>query len=417
MGDPPEAPAGARLHSPGMNRAEREHGLRGDPEIGATGYVEEGEAFRGLVGAAPAIRERFDVVVIGGGQAGLATGYYLGRQGLTYVILDGADRIGDTWRQRWDSLRLFSPARFDGLPGMSFPAPGDSFPTKDQMADYLEAYAARFALPVRTGARVDRVSRRGNKYVVSAGVFEIEADHVVVAMASYQRPRVPAFAKDLRSDITQVHSSEYRNPSQMRDGPRLVAGAGNSGAEIAIELVKHGHVTWLAGRDVGHTPFRPEGFLARLGLLRFIFRVVFHRLLTIRTPIGRKARAAGSTTPLIRVKPVDLRGAGVQRAPRVVGVRDGLPLLDDGRVLDVKNVVWCTGFDHGLAWIDCPIFDSRGEPRHDAGVVPEEPGLYFVGQHFLFALSSSMVHGVGRDAERIARTVASRVATARAAAA
>ena len=377
----------------------------------APSLVEEGEAMRSLlVGPRPSKKERLDVVVIGGGQAGLATGHYLAQRNLRFVILDASARVGDAWRQRWDSLRLFSPARFDGLPGMAFPAPGDSFPTKNEMADYLEAYAARFSLPVRTGVTVDRVARRGTGYVVTAGSLEIEADHVVVAMASYQRARVPGFAKDLRSDIVQLHSLDYRSPSQLREGAVLVAGAGNSGAEVAIELVKRGAATWLSGRDVGQVPFRPDGLLARLFLLRFVFRFVFHRLLTIKTPIGRRVHAKGhGATPLIRTKAVDLQRAGVQRVARVVGVRDGLPVLEDGRVLDVANVVWCTGFDAGLSWIDCPIFDAQGAPRHDAGVVPDEPGLYFVGQHFLYAMSSAMIHGVGRDAARIVATLASRV--------
>ncbi len=381
----------------------------------AASFVEEGEAFRALVGGPrPAAGERLDVVVLGGGQAGLATGYYLARRNLRFVILDASPRIGDVWRRRWDSLRLFSPARFDGLPGMAFPAPADSFPTKDEMADYLEAYAARFELPVRTGVAVDRVARRGAGYVVTAGDVEFEADHVVVAMASYQRPRVPAFAKDLRPDIAQLHSLDYRSPSQLREGSVLVVGAGNSGAEIAVEVVKRGHATWLSGRDVGHVPFKSEGLIARLFLLRFVFRVIFHRLLSVKTPIGRRAHAKRheQRPPLIRTRPADLQRAGVQRGPRVVGVREGLPLLQDGRVLDVNSVVWCTGFDPGLSWIDCPIFDAHGDPRHDSGVVTDEPGLYFVGQHFLYALSSSMVHGVGRDAARIVETVASRVVAA-----
>ncbi len=396
-----------------MNSAHGKDSLRiaSTASADVAGMVEEGEALRALLGGhRPSKRERLDVVVIGAGQAGLATGYYLARRDLRFVILDASARVGDAWRRRWDSLRLFSPARFDALPGMAFPAPGDSFPTKDEMADYLEAYATRFALPVRSGVTVDRVARRGTGYVVTAGSLEIEADHVIVAMASYQRARVPAFAKDLRADIVQVHSLDYRSASQLRDGGVLVAGAGNSGAEIAIELVKRGTPTWLAGRDVGHVPFRPEGLLARLFLLRFVFRVVFHRLLTIKTPIGRRAHAKRheKATPLIRTKPVDLQRAGVQRVSRVAGVQGGLPVLEDGRVLDVANVVWCTGFDPGLSWIDRPIFDAHGEPRHDGGVVADEPGLYVVGPHFLYAMSSSLIPGVGRDAARIVETLASR---------
>jgi len=355
--------------------------------------------------------ERIDTVVIGGGQAGLSVGHHLARRGVPFVILDAAAHIGDVWRERWDSLRVFTPAKFAGLDGLRFPAPPNSFPTKDQMADYMQLYARTFKLPVRSGVRVDRLSRMGERYVVTAGGDRFEADNVVVAMGSYQRPRVPAFAADLDPSIVQLHSLEYRNPARIKPGAVLVVGVGNSGAEIALELARHGHQTTLAGRDTGHIPFHIEGWLARLFLARFVLRVLFHRVLTIATPVGRrvlpKIHGGG---PLIRLKPKELAAAGITRAPRVAGVKDGRPMLEDGRVLDVANVVWCTGFDPGFSWIDLPIFDADGELRHTGGVVGELPGLYFVGLHLLYAFSSEMIHGVGRDAERIVAMLAARQA-------
>ena len=353
--------------------------------------------------------EKVQTVVIGGGQAGLSTGYHLARRGLPFVILEANPRIGDPWRKRWDSLRLFTPARYDGIAGMPFPAPPHSFPTKDEMADYLERYAARFALPIRLGTQVDRLSREGDRYIVQAGARRFEAEHVVVAMATFQRPRVPAFAPELDPAIAQLHSSEYRNLSQLREGPVLVVGAGNSGSEIALESARGGRPTWLVGRDTGHIPFSIEGALGRL-LVPFIFRVVFHRVLTVDTPIGRKARpkAVSQGGPLIRVKPKALAAVGVRRAARVSGVRNGMPLIDGERPLEVANVVWCTGFDPGFSWIDLPVFGKDGAPLHERGIVPGEPGLYFVGLHFLYALSSTMIHGVERDAERIASAIAQR---------
>src|SRR5580765_51072 len=357
--------------------------------------------------------ERINTVVIGGGQAGLSVGHHLGRRGVPFVILDAAAHIGDVWRERWDSLRVFTPAKFAGLDGLRFPAPPNSFPTKDQMADYMQLYARTFKLPVRSGVRVDRLSRMGERYVVTAGGDRCEADNVVVAMGSYQRPRVPAFAADLDPSIVQLHSLEYRNPAQIKPGAVLVVGVGNSGAEIALELARHGHQTTLAGRDTGHIPFHIEGWLARLFLARFVLRVLFHRVLTIATPVGRrvlpKIHGGG---PLIRLKPKELTAAGITRAPRVAGLKDGRPMLEDGRVLDVANVVWCTGFDPGFSWIDLPIFDADGELRHTGGVVAELPGLYFVGLHLLYAFSSEMIHGVGRDAERIVAMLAARNASA-----
>ena len=356
----------------------------------------------------PRETERFQTVIIGGGQAGLSVGYHMRRRGLPFQILDAEARVGDTWRSRWDSLRLFTPARFNGLDGMPYPAPPHYFPTKDEMADYLEEYAARFELPVRGGVRVDRLERRGESFLLSAGDRRFEADNVVVAMASYQRPHVPSFASELDRNIVQLHSADYRSPMQLRGGPVLLVGAGNSGSEIARELARC-HTVWMSGRDVGHVPFRIEGRAARLGLLWLVLKVLFHRILTVRTPPGRKLRpkAISGGGPLIRVKPGDLDRAGVRRVPRVAGVRDGLPFLEDGRVLEPANVVWCTGFRPGFDWIDLPVHGEI-EPTHRSGIVESQPGLYFVGLHFLHAMSSTMIHGVGRDADRIAAAIESR---------
>lgn len=358
-------------------------------------------------------RETFHTIVIGGGQAGLSVGYYLARQGRPFTILDASQRVGDAWRKRWDSLRLFTPAAFDGLVGMKFPAPPFSFPTKDEMADYLEAYAHRFQLPVRSGVPVERLTRAGSRFVVDAGSNRYEADHVVIAMSSYQVPRVPTFAKDLRPDIVQMHSIDYRSPRQLKPGGVLLVGAGNSGAEIAIEVARE-HPTWMSGHDTGHVPFRIDGLPARLFLMRFLFRLVFHRLLTVDTPIGRRARRRMFTqgAPLIRIKPRQLTAAGVQRVAKMTGVQNGLPVLEDGRVLDVTNIIWCTGFGNGLSWIDLPIFEANGEPRHRSGISTDEPGLYFVGLHFLHSFSSTMIHGIARDAKRIADAIEQRTRAA-----
>ena len=353
--------------------------------------------------------ERVNTVVIGAGQAGLSVGYHLSQRGVPFVILDAGTRVGDQWRHRWDSLRLFTPARFAGLDGMTFPAPPHYFPTKDEMGDFLERYATTFRLPVRLATRVERVSRQGNGFLVIAGDQRFEAENVVIAMANFQRPRTPPFAKELNRNIVQIHSYDYRNPSQLRDGDVLVVGAGNSGAEIALETSR-GHNTWMSGRDVGHVPFAIDGLAARLLLFRLVLRVLFHRILTIATPFGRAMRPkvlhVGGT--LVRTKPRDLDTAGVRRVPRVAGVQNGLPVLDDGRVLDVANIVWCTGFHPGFSWLDLPVFGPDGDPQHERGIVASHPGLYFVGLHFLYAFSSTMIHGVGRDAERIAAHVAAR---------
>ena len=254
---------------------------------GSTPLLEEGAAFEqlsradGRESASPAARDagRFDVIVIGAGQAGLSVGHHLARLGLRFVILESHARIGDSWRTRWDSLRLFTPARYDGLDGMPFPAPPNSFPTKNEMADYLESYAARFGLPVRTAARVERLTREGDRYVVLAGGKRLEAEHVVVAMATYQRPKVPAFAKGLDPRIVQMHSLDYRRPDQLPPGDVLVVGAANSGAEIALDLARAGRRVSVSGRSPGEMPFPIDNPLVLRTVIPFLFRVLFHRIM------------------------------------------------------------------------------------------------------------------------------------------
>lgn len=359
-------------------------------------------------GSAHQTPESIETVIVGGGQAGLSVGYHLAKQGRPFIILDAHHRIGDAWRKRWDSLLLFTPARFNGLPGMPFPAARDKFITKDEMADYLESYATRFGLSVRGGMKVTRLARQDDRFLITTSSQSFLADNVVVAMANSQVPWQPPFATDLDPSILQLHSKEYRNRSQLKEGAVLIVGAGNSGADIAMEVVQ-GHPTWMAGKETGHVPFRIETFVARHVLVSIV-RFLGHRVLTVRTPIGRKVRPLllAHGAPLVRVKPKDLVVAGVNRVPRVVGVRDGSPLLEDGRVLDVANVIWCTGFRPGFSWIDLPILGDRQRPEHERGIVASEPGLFFVGLEFLYSATSETVTGVQRDAKRIAKQVAAR---------
>ncbi|HSK91809.1 MAG TPA: FAD-dependent oxidoreductase [Euzebyales bacterium] len=352
--------------------------------------------------------DRFETIIIGGGQAGLATGYHLARHGVSFVILDANDRVGDSWRNRWDSLRLFTPARYDALPGMPFPAPGLSYPTKDEIAGYLEAYAARFDLPVRTGVRVDRLVSEDDRFVVTAGDLRFEARNVVVAAGAFHTPRVPDLAAELDPAIVQLHSSEYRNPSQLHDGGVLVVGAGNSGAEIALEVSRH-HQTWLSGRDTGQEPTRAGSLPDKL--LMPVMWLLASRVVDVRTPIGRKVRDRfldpPRGIPLGRVRRKDIRAAGIERVPRTADVRDGRPVLEDGQTMDVRNVIWCTGYVPDFSWIDLPILDRHGVPLHTRGVVESQPGFYVIGLMFLSTLSSALVGGVGRDAEHIARHLTS----------
>jgi putative flavoprotein involved in K+ transport len=350
-------------------------------------------------------------IVIGGGQAGLSVGYHLKKHDLPFLILDANAHIGDAWRNRWDSLRLFTPARYAGLDGMPFRAPGDTFPTKEQVADYMVDYVQRFRLPVRNSTRVDKLWREGGPFMLAAGSQRFEAENVIVAMSNYQVPRIPDFARNLDPAIAQLHSHHYRNPSQLREGGVLIVGVGNSGADIGIEVART-HRTWISGKESGHIPFPIESYIARNFLVRLV-RFVGHHVLSVKTPLGRKLRPKmlHRAAPLVRVKPKDLLAAGIERVPRTVGVKNGLPQLADGRTLEVENVIWCTGYRHDFPWIELPIFADNGDPMHQNGIVTNVPGMYFVGLHFLYAMSSATLIGVGRDAERIVEAVASRAST------
>jgi putative flavoprotein involved in K+ transport len=356
--------------------------------------------------------KRIETVIIGGGQAGLAAGYHLRKRGRSFVILEAGERVGDSWRKRWDSLRLFTPAKYDGLPGMRFPGPRWSFPTKDEMGDYLEAYAARFELPVRTSVYVDRVYGEDGAFVVESGLDRWQAENVIIASGAHRTPKVPAFAAELDPRIAQLHSVDYRNPGQLREGGVLVVGVGNSGAEVAHELART-HSVWQAGSPAGEIPVPHGSFRARIILP--VFRFLGTHVLTRSTPLGRKVgpKLAAMATPLIRIKSAHLAAAGVETVQRVTGVRDGLPLLEDGRVLEVDNVVWCTGFRPEFSWIDVPAFDADGEPLHERGVVPSAPGLYFVGLVFQQAVTSDVIPGVGRDAAYVAAHLAKAARTVR----
>ena len=349
-----------------------------------------------------------DTVIIGAGQAGLATGYHLQRRGGAFVILDAASRVGDNWRRQWDSLKLYSPAQYDGLPGLPFPARKWTFPGKDQVGDYLETYARTFELPVRLGTRVERLDADGDGYLVTTNLGAYRCRNVVVATGTFGRtPHVPDLADQLDPEILQLHSSEYRRPGQLRDGPVLVVGASHSGADIAFEVAET-HPTILAGRDCGQIPPRLDSRAMHLIFPVLIF--AWRHVLTRRTPIGRKAmpevRFHGG--PMLRVKRSDLAGRGVERVTsRIEAVDGGRPVVD-GVPRAVANVVWATGFRQVFDWIHLPILGDDGWPREMRGVVADAPGLFFCGLSFQYAFSSMVLPGVGRDAAYVADRILAR---------
>ncbi|HSJ65224.1 MAG TPA: NAD(P)-binding domain-containing protein [Gemmatimonadaceae bacterium] len=344
--------------------------------------------------------ERFETIVIGAGQAGLAVGHHLAAHDLDFVLLTEDARIGDNWRRRWDSLRLFTPARYSALPGMPFPAPATHLPDKDEVAAYLERYAERFDLPIRPGTRVDTLERSGERWVVRANGRVMEATDVVVATGAFQRPRVPPLAARLSSGIHQVHSSAYRNPWSLPDGPVLVVGAGNSGAQIALELARFRKV-WLAGRDTGHLPRRMLG----RDLFDWIWPLMAR--ITIDSRLGRRMHERTRRgDALVGIPERTLREAGIRRVGRVDEERGGLPVADQ-TVLEPAAIVWCTGFEPDFGWIGAST-GSTGVPDHHRGVATTVPGLHFAGLRFQHTLTSSLIGGVGADAAYIASVIAAR---------
>ena len=345
--------------------------------------------------------ERFNTIVIGAGQAGLAAGYELMARDIDVLIVTAESRVGDNWRRRWDSLRLFTPAQYSGLPGMPFPAPSKHLPDKDEVAAYLERYAERFDLPVRLDAGVDSLGWDGDGYVLRAGGSTIEADNVVVATGPFQRPYIPAVASRLSPSIHQVHSSEYVGPFELPDGPALVVGAGNSGAQIALELARFRKVC-LAGRNTGHLPRRLLG--------RDIFDWIWPPMkrFTTDTRPGRvlRRRMTGGDA-LIGIPERMLASAGVVRMGRLTDERGGFPLFG-AEVLEAPVIVWATGFRPDYRWINLAVLDADGYPRHRRGVAMDSPGLYFVGLRFQHRMTSSLLGGVGADAAFIADQVAQR---------
>lgn len=354
-----------------------------------------------------------ETLIIGAGQAGLATAYHLNRRGRECLVLDGNSRVGDSWRQQWDSLRLYSPAKYDALPGMPFPARAWHYPTKDETADFLETYARTLELPVRLGERVRRVAADGHGFCVDTQAGSYVASNVVVATGTFGRtPYIPDFAGDLDPAIVQMHSSDYRRLDQLPEGAVLVVGASHSGHDIALELAG-GRPVILVGRDCGEIPVPLES--RRMRVLFPVLWFIWGKVMNRSTPMGRKglqhARFHGG--PALRVKRADLLAAGVERiTERVVGVRDGRPVLSDDRALDVAAVVWATGFQQSLDWIEPDVAGEGGWPREQRGLVAEVPGLFFCGLSFQSSFRSMLIGGVGDDAAYVADRIVERASVA-----
>ena len=339
--------------------------------------------------------QTFDVIVVGGGQAGLAVAYYLARQEADFVVLDAAAETGESWRTRWDSLRLFTPAEYDGLPGMQFPAADGDYPSKDMVADYLHNYAAHFALPVRLRCAVTRIEQVAGGFVVHTSQGSFSTRQVVVATGPFHEPVVPRLAAGLSDDVVQLHSAEYRRPSDIPAGPVVVVGAGNSGRQIAEELAETHEVILAVGTAQSQLPQRFLGrdlfwWLTRLGLMDK----------TIQSRLARRMRERGDLvigTPLKR-----LQAAGVQIRPRVTSMTGDEVGFQAGPSARATAVVWATGFSADYSWVDVPdAFDDQGRPRHERGITPPQ-GLAFVGLPWQHTRGSALLGFVRSDAAWVA---------------
>ena len=339
-------------------------------------------------------------VIIGGGQAGLATGYFLRRMNKEFIILDENMRIGDSWRKRWDSLKLFTPSQHDGLPGMPFPEFKGSFPGKDEMADYLELYAIKFSLPVQLNVKVNHLHFLNSHYEIETSKQKLISDNVVIATGTNPFPKIPAISSDLNPEIFQIHSSRYSNPETLHPGDVLVVGAATSGIEIALEISKT-HKTFISGKPTFHIP---DNVIKYGGELYWWF---ISNIITVRTPIGKKAKKSiiHGGSPLIRVSSRDLEVAGIKCLPRVSGTENGFPKFEDNSVMKVSSVIWATGYKPDFSWIGMDVTDETGWPLTNRGVSPVSKGLYFIGMPFQYGLTSGLVGGVGRDAAYISRHI------------
>ncbi|NYJ07054.1 flavin-containing monooxygenase [Petropleomorpha daqingensis] len=342
----------------------------------------------------------FDVIVIGAGQAGLALGAQLAARGADFVILDAGSEIGSAWRNRWDSLRLFSPAQYDSLPGLPFPAPADSHPTKDDVADYLVAYARHFALPVRLDSPATRVHREddGTFAVTTPGEL-LRARQVVVATGPFQTPSIPAICGQLDPDVPQLHSAKYLNPDQLPAGSHvLVVGAANSGLQIADELAARCTVTVAVGSRPKELPQRVLGRDLFFWLTRSGFFTV-----SADSRIARRLRERGDL--VIGTRSSRLRRRGIGFRPRLTGFTGRTARFADGASTEVDAVVWATGYRSDYSWLHIPGVIEDGAVRHQAGVT-DVPGLYFLGLPWQTSRGSALLGFVGRDAETLDRRLA-----------
>ncbi|MET3697896.1 putative flavoprotein involved in K+ transport [Bacillus oleivorans] len=337
--------------------------------------------------------DQIDVVVVGAGQAGIAMGYYLKQTGLSFVLLDANKKIGESWRQRYDSLVLFTPRAYSSLPGLPMTGDQEGFPAKDEVASYLEEYVDHFDLPVMLNTKVNTVSKSDFGFEIRTNKGVIEAKQVVIASGAFQKPYIPIGLNESKHDMFQMHSSSYRAPSQIPDGPVLVVGGGNSGAQIAAELAEERQVFIAVSQRFKFLPLRLLGksiffWLEWIGLLYAGVDTKKGKWFRKQSdPIFGKELQSLITKKKIVVK------------PRVEKVQANEAVFSDKSKLTIRNIIWATGFTPSYDWIDIAgAVSSEGKPIHERGVSPVR-GLYFIGLPWQYQRGSSLICGVARDAK------------------
>ena len=342
--------------------------------------------------------EHLEVAVVGGGQAGLAMGYYLRQEGRRFVIFERGDSIAPAWRERWDSLTLFTPRRYSALPGLPFPGDPDGYPTRDEVITYLERYAKTFELPIELGSEVHRLSREGDRFVLDVDGRTVTADQVVVATGPFQTPFVPKRAEKLDPELWQVHSTGYRQPGNVPEGTVLVVGGGNTGFQIAKELSATHKVVLSVGSKQKPLPQRIAG--------RDLFWWLTKTRILSTTVESRLGSRLQYRDTLIGSRPRELkRRYGVELKPRAIDASGRTVHFEDGSELEVDAVIWATGYRPDFAWIDLPIFDENGRLRHRRGLT-DVPGLSFLGLTWQWTRGSALIGWVKDDAEFLAERIA-----------
>jgi putative flavoprotein involved in K+ transport len=338
----------------------------------------------------------YDVLVIGAGQAGLTVGYYLREAGLRFLIVDAADRVGSAWAQRWDSLVLFTPRRYNAMPGLPFEGDPDREPMRDEVIEYLHRYAAELDLPVELNSPVTALDLRDGRYAAELPARTILADQVIVATGPFQRPRTPAFASSVAPDVYQTHSTGYRRPSDLPPGRVVVVGGGNTGYQIAEELARDHDVVLAVGSRQTPLPLRLVGrqifwWLTKLGVLGA----------SVESRLGRRL---SERETLIGSSPRKAKRFGITLKPRALDASGRTVRFADGTKTDADAIIWATGYQSDFSWIHLPVVDDADRIRHRRGVT-DQPGLYFLGLQWQYTRGSALLGFVSKDARYIAQRV------------